>query len=333
MAKKKKRGSIGIDIGGTKSLFALFDEKFALVEEIKERTHPDKGGGPVFRKMFRDSVKKLLRAADKRGLEIRAIGVGCAGLIDSEQGVVRASPNVAFLKNFSFRDTLRTVSKAKVFVTNDVQAGLWGEHQLGAARRARNAIGIFIGTGIGGALVIDGKIYRGSSGIAGDIGNYLLHAMGPLAGSSREGVLDDVASRTAIAGDAATLAHKRWAPKLRARAGTDVGNITSGDLAKAIADGDKAVEKLVRSRARVVGIALSNLVDFINPDVLVLGGGLVEAMPDLVRNEIRKGIQAHCTRGAFKPLKVRAAKLRDHAVTTGAACLALDMAAGKRPVR
>lgn len=330
---KKKRGSIGIDIGGTKSLFALFDEKFALVEEIKERTHPDKGGGPAFRKMFRDSVKQLLKAAGKRKLDVRSIGVGCAGLVDSEAATVRVSPNVAFLKNFSFRDTLRTVTPAKVFATNDVQAGLWGEFQLGAARGARHAVGVFIGTGIGGALVIDGKLYRGATGVAGDIGNYLLHAMGPLAGSSREGVLDDVASRTAIAGDAATLAHKRWAPKLRERAGTDVGNITSGDLAKAIADGDKAVEKLVRSRARVVGIALSNLVDFMNPEVLVLGGGLVEAMPELIRNEIRKGIEAHSTRGAIRPLKVKVAKLKDHAVTAGAARLALDVAAGKRPVR
>jgi len=212
---------------------------------------------------------------------------------------------------------------------NDVQAGLYGELELGAARGARHAIGIFIGTGIGGALAIDGKIYTGANGVAGDIGNYLLHAMGPLAGSLREGVLDDVASRTAISGDAAVLAAKRWAPKLRAIAGTDVNKIRSSDLAKAIEAGDTAVEKLVRSRARVVGIALSNLVDFLNPEVVVLGGGLVDAMPNLVRNEIRKGIKGHATPAAFKELKVRASKLGDHAVTAGAARLAADMLSGR----
>lgn len=329
----KNKGSIGIDIGGTKSLFALFDEKFALIEEIKEKTHADKGRGRAFRSMFRASVERLLKDAAKRKIDVRAIGVGCAGLVDYDSATVRVSPNVSFLKNFKFRDALATVTKVKVFAANDVQAGLYGEHRLGAAKGSRHAIGIFIGTGIGGALIVDGKLYRGANGVAGDIGNYLLHAMGPLAGSAREGVLDDVASRTAIAGDAATLAAKRWAPKLRAQVGTDVDNIKSSDLAKAIAHGDKAVEKLVRSRARVVGIALSNLVDFINPEVLVLGGGLVEAMPKLVRNEIAKGIEAHSTRLAFKGLRVRVASLGNHAVTTGAAKLALDAAGGKRAVR
>jgi glucokinase len=329
----KTQGAIGIDIGGTKSLFALFDEKFALLEEIKVPTHPEKGGGRAFRATFRDSVRQLLKRAKKRGVAVRAIGIGCAGLIDLEKAKVRASPNVKFLKDLAFRPLLEAVTPLPVYVANDVQAGLYGEHQLGAARDARHAIGIFIGTGIGGALVIDGKLYRGATGVAGDIGNYLLHAIGPLAGSDREGVLDDIASRTAIAGDAATLAAKRSAPALHKMVGSDVRQIKSSDLAKAIRKGDRAVERLVRSRARVVGIALSNLVDFINPEVIVLGGGLVEALPKLVRNEVRKGIAAHSTRAATRGLKVTVATLHNHAVTTGAAKLAVDAAAGKRSSR
>jgi glucokinase len=320
----KNQGSIGIDIGGTKSLFALFDEKFALVEEIKVLTHPEKGGGRAFRALFRDSVRQLLQHAKKRGIAVRAIGIGCAGLIDHEKATVRVSPNVKFLKDLAFRPLLASVTTLPVVVANDVQAGLYGEHQFGSAKGARHAIGIFIGTGIGGALLIDGKLYRGATGVAGDIGNYLLHAIGPLAGSDREGVLDDIASRTAIAGDAATLAAKRAAPALHRMVGSDVSQIKSSDLAKAIQKGDRAVERLVRSRARVVGIALSNLVDFINPEVIVLGGGLVEAMPKLVRSEVRKGIEAHSTKAAARALKVTVASLHNHAVTTGAAKLAMD---------
>lgn len=328
----KTPGWIGIDIGGTKSLFGLFDEKFALLEEIKAPTHAPKGGGRAFRTMVRKSVKKLVARAKTRGLAVRAVGVGCAGSVDPEKGRVRLSPNVRFLKDFSFKDALATVTEAPVLLANDVQAGLYGEHQLGAARGCKHAIGIFIGTGIGGALVIDGKLYRGASGVAGDIGNYLLHAIGPLAGSDREGVLDDIASRTAIAGDAATLAARRAAPALHRLVGSDVRDIKSGDLARAIELGDRAVERLVRSRARVVGIALSNLVDFLNPQVLVLGGGLVEAMPKLVRNEIRKGIVAHSSKAAAKRLQVKVAALHDHAVTAGAAKLACDLTAGRRAV-
>lgn len=212
-----------------------------------------------------------------------------------------------------------------MFVSNDVHAGLYGEHRLGAAVGARHIIGVFVGTGIGGALIIDGKLHLGAAGCSGDIGNYLLHAIGPMTGSPREGVLDDVASRTGIAGDAATLAAKQWAPVLLKNVGTDVTRIKSGDLAEAIKGGDKAVEDLVRSRAHVIGIALSSLIDFINPDMVVLGGGLVEAMPNLMRQEIRRGIKNHTSENAFKHLKVVVARLHDHAVTAGAAKLALDM--------
>ena len=124
------------------------------------------------------------------------------------------------------------------------------------------------------------------SGSAGDIGNFLLSSASGAVEASRRQVLDSVASRPAIAGEAAALAAKHRAPVLRKFAGTDVDDIGAGDIARAIRKGDKAVEKLVRGRADIVGTALSNLVDFINPDMVVLGGGLVEAMPALLRAEV-----------------------------------------------
>jgi glucokinase len=203
---------------------------------------------------------------------------------------------------------------------------------LGAAKGARDVIGVWIGTGIGGALMIDGRLHLGASGIAGDIGNYLLQPMDVATDAPRKQVLDSVASRTAIAADAAALATKRWASKLRKIAGTDVSDITSGRLAKAIKQGDKAVEKLVRSRAALVGTVLSNLVDFINPDHVVLGGGLVAAMPKVIRREVERSIVAHAAPRAAQAVKVVAAKLSDHAGTVGAARLALDMYSGRPPI-
>jgi glucokinase len=147
----------------------------------------------------------------------------------------------------------------------------------------------------------------------------------------RKEVLDNVASRVAIAGDAAALASKRSASRLAQIAGTDVKDITSGNIAKAIKGGDKALEKLVRSRAAVLGAALSNLVDFLNPDMVVLGGGLVEALPKLLRREIAKSIEAHATPKAAAAVTVVVAKLNKHAGTVGAAKLAHDMLKDKRP--
>ena len=331
MGKEDGRATLGIDIGGTKSLYALFDERFEIVAQEKLRTHPDKGGVKAFTRGMRGAVEALLEAARKEGLRVRAVGVGCAGDIDMREGVVRSAPNVAFLKDYPFRARLEKLTGARVFVGNDVQAGLYGEFRLGAARKARHVIGIFLGTGVGGALIIDGRIHRGATGLAGDIGNFVLHASAPAEDSRRE-VLDMVASRPAIAGGAAALASKRWAPHLREVAGTDVTDIRSNDLAESIRRGDKAVEKLVRSRIAVVGAAISNFVDFINPDMVVLGGGMVEAMPALVRREVRKAIEGHATPKAAKAARVVVARLHDHAVTAGAAKLALDMLSPQPPI-
>jgi len=330
--ERRKRGTIGIDVGGTKTLFALFDEGFEVLAEEKLRSHPKKGGLKSFERDMKRAVKDLVGEAKKRKLRIEAVGVGCAGQIDMRKGVVLRAPNLAFLDGYSFRKRLRKIVAAPVFVANDVHTALYGEHRLGAARKARHVIGVFLGTGVGGALIVDGRLHMGANGNAGDIGNYLLHTVDTSMGAPRKEVLDNVASRTAIAGDAAALAARHWNSKLRDVAGTDVKEITSGDLARAIRSGDKSVEKLVRSRAAVVGTALSNLVDFINPDLVVLGGGLVSAMPTLLRREIRRTVKAQASAKAAKAVEVVVAKFGDHAGTVGAAVMALDMLSEAPPI-
>lgn len=327
-----KRAYLGIDIGGTKSQFALLDEKFEVLAEEKFRTHPDRGGERAFNKEMAAAVRAMLAEAKKAGREVKVVGVGCAGDIDMKEGVVRASPNLTFLAGYPFRRRLEKLTGGKVFIGHDVQAGLYGEYRLGAAKKGRYIVGVWIGTGVGGALIMDGRIYQGATGRAGDIGNFLLHAGEAGSEEARKEVLDSVASRTAIAGDAAALAAKHHAPTLRKVAGTDVTDIKSGDLAEAIRQGDKAVEKLVRGRAAVVGSALASIVDVLNPDTIVLGGGLVEALPRLIKREVRKAIDGHATPAAAKAVNVVVAKLHGHAGTIGAARLALDMFSAEPPI-
>jgi len=332
--KKKAKGSatIGIDIGGTKSLYALFDDRFEVLADEKFRTHQPRASAAAFERCHDKAMRRLLREAAKRKLEVRAVGVAFAGLVDMADGTVRKAPNLEFLEGFPFQERVAKATGARVFVCNDVQAALYGEVSLGAAKGGRHVLGIWLGTGIGGALVIDGRMHLGASGIAGDIGNYLLQPVDAATDAPRKEILDNVASRTAVAGAAAALAAKRWAKNLRRIAGTDVRDITSGSLAKAVKQGDKAVEKLVRSRAALVGTVLSNFVDFINPDTIVLGGGLTSAMPKLIRREVEKAIEAHATPRAAKAVRVVTAKLQDHSGTAGAARLALDMYSGAPPI-
>jgi glucokinase len=331
--KREKRASIGIDIGGTKSLYALLDDAFEVVAQEKLRTVPKKGGLPEFEREQAKAIKVLLAMARKKKLEVDVVGLGIAGEVNLATGVVKSAPNVTFLDGYPAAERLARLTGAQVFVCNDVLAALYGEHQLGAARKASTVIGCWVGTGVGGALIIDGHLHLGVSGLAGDLGNYLLHPVDTAQDAPRKEVLDNIASRTAIAGDAAAIASKHADSKLARIAGTDVKDITSGNLAKAIKAGDKAIEKLLRSRAAVLGAALSNIVDFLNPDMVVLGGGLVEAMPKLLRREIDNSIKAHATPKAAADVTVVVAKLNKHAGTIGAAKLAFDMFnAGQPPI-
>jgi glucokinase len=329
---KLRKAAIGIDIGGTKSLYALLDEGFEVIAEEKLRSFPEKGGLKAFERGMKKAIGRLLAEARARKLDVRVAGVGCAGRIDLRKGVVLKAPNLPFLDGYPMGERVGKLTGGKVFVANDVHTGLYGEYRVGAARKAKNVLGAWLGTGVGGALVIDGKLYLGATGVAGDLGNYVLHAVDAALDSPRKETLDNVVSRTAIAGDAAVLAAKQRAPRLNQRTGSDVKEITSGDIAHAIEAGDRLVEKLVRSRAAVLGAALSNLVDFLNPEMVVLGGGLVVAMPGLMKREIAKSIKAHATQKAARAVKVVVSKLGDHAGTIGAAVLAWDIANGERPI-
>jgi glucokinase len=331
--RKESHAYIGIDVGGTKSLFALFDHRFEVVAQEKFRSHPEKGGRKAYVENFDASIKCLMRKARKAKLKVKVVGVGCAGDIDMKRGVVRRSPNLGFLDGFEIRKRVERLTGVRTFVGHDVQTGLYGEFKLGAARKARHVIGVWLGTGVGGAIIIDGRLHVGATGLAGDLGNYLLHASTPAADSPRKEVLDSVASRPAIAGVAAMLAAKHRAPMLRKLSGTDVSDIKAGDLAKAIRKGDKAIEHLVRNRANLIGTALSNLVDFVNPDMIVLGGGLSEAMPVLLRSEIRKSIDEHAVPKSAKAVRVVVAEHLHHSGTIGAAKLALDMFSKDPPLR
>jgi glucokinase len=322
-----KGSSIGIDVGGTKTRVALFDENLNRLEYIKFRTPNEK---VPFSTTLTKYVAELIKVARSRKRTIGAIGIGVAGSIDQRKGTVKFAPNIPFLVDFSFKDILYPLCRCQIFLLNDLHAAMYGELKVGKAVGYKDVIAIFIGTSVGGAVAIDGKVHFGASGEAGNIGHYLLHAFGPLAGSERHGILDDFASRLAIAGTAATFAAKKWAPNLLASCGTDVRNIKSSAFANAIRAGDKAIEELVRSRVQIIGIVLSNMVDFLSPQMIVLGGGLTDAMPKIVREEVRAGIHAHSSPGALRHLKVVTARHKGDAVTIGAAKFALD---SKRRIR
>jgi len=327
-----KRCLIGLDIGGTKTLAVLFDDRCVVIDKRKFKTEPGKGDW-VFERRLQRSIAELQEIAGVKGKRIVAAGIGCSGNIDFDGAELKISPHIPFLKNFDLVQKVRKWIRRPVYLGNDVQMGLYGEQQLGAARNSQHAIGVFIGTGIGGALILNGELYRGVNGVAGDIGHYLVQPLGTLGGTERQGVLDNVCSRTAIAAEAAVYASRQWAPNLLKMGGTDLSIVRSKTLARAIKAGDKQIEQLVLNRTRLLGVVLSNLVDFFNPDCVVLGGGLVEEMPVLVLKGVASGIEEYSSPAAFKKLKIVTTKLGKYAVATGAAKMAWNTFVEKANVR
>ncbi|MFO7732606.1 MAG: ROK family protein, partial [Candidatus Aminicenantes bacterium] len=186
----------------------------------------------------------------------------------------------------------------------------------------RCVLGVFPGTGIGGACIYEGRILRGRTGSCMEIGHVRVQAEGRLCGCGQRGCLESVASRLAISAEAAAAVYRGEAPALRDLAGTDLADIKSGTLAKAIKAGDSAVETIVRNAARQLGSAVASVVNLLAPDVVVLGGGLVEALPEIVLGEARKAVRGQAMKAFTGDLKIVAAELGDDATAMGAAALA-----------
>jgi len=324
MAKSPKKHTIGIDIGGTKILGCVFNKNFDVLSEHKIKTKAEKGER-FFLQNLSDTIQQILKDAKISAKEVAGIGIGCPGFMHPDKGVIVASPNIPFLKNYPLAKRVSKLTGLPVTLGNDVQTGLYGEHQFGAARGYDNVVGIFLGTGIGGALILNGHLYRGTSGSAGEVGHVQMDPLGEICGCGHRGCLESIAGRLAISSEAAIAVARQQAPHLAKEAGTDLRDIKSGALARAIRAGDHVIEEIIRSKARRVGILMANLVNILNPDMIVLGGGVVEAMPDLIKRKAEKTMRAIALQPSSKYVKVAVAKLGDYSIVMGAAKRAYDL--------
>jgi len=327
-ASSKNQYWLGFDLGGTKMMATVFDKNFNIVAYRRKKTKDGKGAKGVLARIV-ETVEEALQAAHLTHKQLRAIGIGSPGWLDIDRGVILLAPNLG-LHNVPLKKELTKDFGCPVVVANDVDAGTYGEYRFGAGQGVRCLLGVFPGTGIGGGLVYEGKLFRGRTGSCMEIGHIHMQPKGRLCGCGRRGCLETVASRLAIAAEAGAAAYRGEAPHLLELAGTDVAAIRSGALASAIKAGDRAVEEIVGHSARDLGIAIGSVVNLLAPDMVVLGGGLVEAMPSLYVQQVRASIKKQAMRPFTKSLKVVVAKLGDDAVVMGAAALAAEYTRGPR---
>lgn len=323
--RMRRPAAVGIDVGGTKTLCVLVDKHFRQLDQAKFKTASE-GGRNRFTRKLTETVRALVDGAHKRGFDVVGLGIACAGTVDPNNIEIKTSPNLLALENYPIGKYLRKLINVKMTIGNDVQIGIYAEHELGEAKGCDHVLGVFFGTGVGGAAIINKQLYAGACGFGGQVGALVAQPVGGPEAALSHGIIDRIASKSAIAGEALVMALKNWAPYLHKKVDADLSKITWGMLESAIEHGDHRIEEMLRARMRVVGIALSNVVNFMNPDMLILGGGLVSQMTKLVVGEIEAGLREYLTPEVGKVLQVKPAKLGSDAVAIGAAHQALTAA-------
>jgi glucokinase len=318
--------ALGLDLGGTKVMAAVLDGENKIVSRARAKTRAWRED----EKVFQTIVKAARRAIERAGIEpsqIEAAGIGSPGPLDPDSGVIIESANLGF-RNFPLGERLAREFRCPVAVENDVNAGMWGEFKMGAARGARDAFGLFWGTGIGGGLIIAGSLYHGWSKNAGEIGHMIIEADGPRCGCGRRGCLEAVASRSAITRDLRKALRSGKKISLAGLEGKSE-TVPSGDLRRAYEAGDEMVVKIVDRATRYLGYGIGSLINALGPQIVVLGGGMIEAFGQPMIDRIDKIARKIAFEFAIKDVAIVKAALGDDAGVTGAALIARQRLTGR----
>ncbi len=312
---------LGFDLGGTKMAAGLLDEKGKLIHQVREKVGKITQADLVVSKMI-EMISSLLSKASIESSQVRGAGIAVPGILDRKRGRVVMSPNLGF-QQFPLVEKLQKKFSFPIFLENDVNAGLWGEYATNL-REYQNVLGVFPGTGIGGGIVIGGKLYRGASGNAGEVGHITLQREGPLCGCGELGHLEALASRTAMAKDAVFLISTGRLPPELAEYGTDFRNISSKFFAQALRMKQPDVMGIIDRAIEWMGLGIASMINILDPQVVVLGGGLVEKLGDYYVRKVEASMKSHAMPVIGSNVKVVAARLGDDAAIVGAALLSRE---------
>jgi glucokinase len=309
--------TIGVDIGGTKVLGGVVDEDGRVLIMARRPTPADDVA------KTRDVIVEVVRELAE-GLNIEAVGVGAAGWIDSARSTVLFAPNLAW-RNEPLRDKISAGTGLPVVVENDANVAAWAEFRYGAAEDADDSMVLFtVGTGIGGGIVLGGQIVRGAHGIAAELGHVQVVPGGHPCGCGRRGCVEQYASGNALVRFAQTGAKDDAvkASVLLGMADGDVGAISGPMVTDAAREGDLVAIDAFRQIGTWLGVAMADIVQILDPQVIVIGGGVIDA-GDLLLGPARDSFQENLAQRARSPIAdVRAAKMGNIAGIIGAADLA-----------
>jgi glucokinase len=318
------RPVIAIDVGGTKVLTALFTADGKLLDKETIPTLAEQGLEKTLTRMF-GVIKSLLKRQSLTASQIGAICIAAAGGVDTAKGVVvTPSPHLPGWTNAPIAASFEAQLGIKTYVLNDASAAALGEHRYGAGKGVQNLVMFTLGTGIGGGIIIDGRLYLGAVGGAGELGHMTVEANGPKCGCGNTGCLEMLVSGSAIERDAAARLAKGDPSLLADRAGKPDNKFTAPEIAAAARRGDKLAQDVIARAAYYLGVGFVNVINIFNPELIIYGGGLAEIGEMLVSPAIKLAAERPFAINA-RAVRIVKAGLTNEAGIYGAAAYAMDM--------
>lgn len=313
---KKYLGTV--DLGGSKILSVIAEGDGRRLGEDRRTTSAEEGPEVVLERIGVSLETALANAGVQRG-DLAAVGICSPGPCDIDAGVIRWGPNLPGWRDVPICRYLEERLGVPARLENDANAAAVGEHVYGAGRGCRHLIYITVSTGIGGGLIIDGRLYRGATGVAGELGHMTIEPDGPVCGCGNRGCLEALASGTAIAARGEELVAQGGSPLL-VRLAQEQGELTAAIVGQAAEAGDSACRDIIQRAGYYLGVGLASYVNIFNPEVIIIGGGLAK-MGELLLGPARAEMEARAMPEALKAVQLKPAELGDYVGVMGMVAL------------
>ncbi len=311
---------VGIDLGGTNIAAGVINEDFEILSKAKTKTNLPRSA----REICDDMVSVTIGAIESAGLnvdDIESVGIGTPGIANSDSGIIEYSCNLGF-ENVEMEKMFRQKLNLPVYIENDANAAAYGEYVAGAAKGAKDAVCITLGTGVGGGIIIDGKIYSGFNYAGAEIGHMVIDVDGPLCTCGRKGCFEVFSSATGLV-RMTKEAMDRNTDSIMHKMAEEYGKVSARLAFEAMRKGDKTAKEVVDKYIKYLAAGITNTINIFQPDILCIGGGvcnegdpLLMPMKEIVEREVY-------TRNSPKNTEIVIAKLGNNAGLIGAAFLGL----------
>ena len=316
--------ALAVDLGGTKIAAALATPEGEIVAREQRPTLAREGPQAVTANIIGALAQVMQQAGVARG-QVMGVGIGAAGACDSRAGQVISSPNLPGWHRVPLKSIVEQGLGLPAFLENDANLGALGEHRFGAGKGVANLIYVTVSTGIGGGVILGGKLYTGACGTAGEVGHMTIDANGPRCNCGNVGCWEALASGTALAREAVARIQGGAKTSILELAGGDLGRVSAEVVERAARQGDGLAKELVLRAGHYLGVGLVNLVNIFNPELILIGGGLSK-MSDLLFPTALALLKERAFEVASSCVRIEPARLGGDSGLLGAVALVLEMA-------